>query len=395
MDHDDTAPPPSPPLAPHKSDDWTEDELTAAADAYEQMVAAEQRGERFTKKAIYQDLADRFPRTVKAFEFRMQNISAIRRDFGLPTIKGLRPADHIGSNKRPQLERIVKEVNGAQKKSKTFKYGDSPSWQLVINAIIALGGRATPAQIREHILESTPDYRVRNIRAALYRLSVNSPTRVNYSSNAQPRRSDQGNQFDRLYQTDFTRNCAYELYDPALHGIWEIYRERRAAGKNWLSVREVSSPTYSENDTGETPQDFDPENVNDTRRRRFGMQVSRDGQSLFRRALLEAYEGTCAITGCTVKHVLQAAHIRAYSGNETDVITNGLLLRVDIHTLFDKGLIWVDVPRMVIKVSDELRPSEYWIFNDHPLGAPSSSEFAPSQAAFEWHYSNRVKVCTA
>jgi len=391
MDRDDTAPLPPPHPTPHKSDDWTEEELTAAAEAYQQMVAAEQRGERFTKKAIYQDLADRFPRTVKAFEFRMQNISAIRMDLGLPTIKGLRPADHIGSNKRPQLERIVKEMSAAPEKSTTFKYGNSPSWHLPINAIIALGGRATPAQIRDHILKSTPSYQVGILQAALYRLSVNSPSRVHYPSNTRPRISNQGNQFDRLFQTEFTKDCAYELYDPAIHGTWEIFREPLPDGESRLSVREVSGPTGDEGDAGPNSQDFDPDNVNDTRRRRTGMLVSRHGQALFRRSLLVAYRGTCAVSGSTVEHVLQAAHIRAYSGHETDVISNGLLLRVDVHTLFDKGLIWVDIPSMAIRISERLRLTEYWDFNNRPLGKPYISDFSPSQAAFEWHFCNRVK----
>lgn len=372
-----------------KPTDWTEAELTAAAEAYERMVQAEQIGKPLTKKAVYQDLAERFPRTPKAFEFRMQNISAIRHDLGLPLVKGLRPADHIGSNRRPQLERIVKEVNGTPKKSTTFKYGDSPSWQLPLNAIIALGGRATPAQIREHILKSTPDYRVRNIRAALYRLSVNSPTRLNYPSNARPRRSDQGNEFDRLFQTSFSKDCAYELYEPTIHGIWEIYRPSNE--EKTLAVRQVAEPAKAPEEPEDNSNSFDPEAVADTRRRMLGFQVRRDGQTLFRRAMLTAYDGTCAISDCRVVHVLQAAHIHDYHGHETNVASNGLLLRVDIHSLFDQGLIWIDPDTLQVAVSEKLAASEYWAFHGRPLNQPFSPSFAPSRLALEWHIANRVK----
>ena len=50
------------------------------------------------------------------------------------------------------------------------------------------------------------------------------------------------------------------------------------------------------------------------------------------------YEGKCAVTGCDVPDVLQAAHIFPYMGPETNHPSNGLL-RADIHTLFDLGLI--------------------------------------------------------
>jgi len=57
---------------------------------------------------------------------------------------------------------------------------------------------------------------------------------------------------------------------------------------------------------------------------------------------MNAYERRCAITGCTIDHVLEAAHISPYLGEHTNHVTNGLLLRADIHTLFDRGLIKVD-----------------------------------------------------
>lgn len=372
-----------------KPTDWTEAELTAAAEAYERMVQAEQIGKPLTKKAVYQDLAERFPRTPKAFEFRMQNISAIRQDLGLPLVRGLRPADHIGANKRPQLELIVMSVNSATMEEATFKYGQFPSWQLPINAIVMLGGRATPAQILECILQTTPNYARGNLQAALYRLSVNSPSRVHYPSNKSPRRSDQGNEFDRLFQTSFSKDCAYELYEPTIHGIWEIYRP--SDEEKTLAVRQVAEPAKAPEEPEDNSNSFDPGAVADTRRRMLGFQVRRDGQTLFRRAMLTAYDGTCAISDCRVAQVLQAAHIHDYQGHETNVASNGLLLRVDIHSLFDQGLIWIDPDTLQVVVSEKLAASEYWAFHGRPLNQPFSPSFAPSRLALEWHIANRVK----
>lgn len=68
----------------------------------------------------------------------------------------------------------------------------------------------------------------------------------------------------------------------------------------------------------------------------------RRGQPAFRDALMDAYERRCAISECEIEEVLEAAHIRPFMGEHTNQVTNGLLLRADIHTLFDCGLITVD-----------------------------------------------------
>jgi hypothetical protein len=65
--------------------------------------------------------------------------------------------------------------------------------------------------------------------------------------------------------------------------------------------------------------------------------IQRRGQQKFRKALIAAYSGRCAISGCPVAPLLEAAHITSYLGPDTNSITNGLLLRADLHTLW----IWV------------------------------------------------------
>src|ERR1700722_13605652 len=80
---------------------------------------------------------------------------------------------------------------------------------------------------------------------------------------------------------------------------------------------------------------FDPKNIKDARERIRRTIVQRRGQAKFRNALLEAYGSRCAISGCGALEVLEAAHICPYQGSATNHVTNGLLLRADIHTLFD------------------------------------------------------------
>jgi len=59
------------------NENWTEEELKAAIEAYIEMREKQKKGESYTKKRYYVDLASRFNRTEKSFEYRMQNISLL------------------------------------------------------------------------------------------------------------------------------------------------------------------------------------------------------------------------------------------------------------------------------------------------------------------------------
>jgi hypothetical protein len=97
--------------------------------------------------------------------------------------------------------------------------------------------------------------------------------------------------------------------------------------------------------------------------------VQRRGQQRFRRIVLAAYNGACAITGSKAEPVLEAAHIDPYSGDHTQHVTNGLLLRSDLHTLFDLHLITVTAGKLVA-VSPRLRGTDYAAMNRQRLKLP-------------------------
>jgi predicted restriction endonuclease len=88
---------------------------------------------------------------------------------------------------------------------------------------------------------------------------------------------------------------------------------------------------------------------------------TRRGQPEFRKSLLDIFDGKCCVTGCNVESVLEAAHIIPHSEESNYSILNGLLLRADIHTLYDLNLIGIDGNGKVF-VSETLRESEYWQF---------------------------------
>ncbi len=99
---------------------------------------------------------------------------------------------------------------------------------------------------------------------------------------------------------------------------------------------------------------------------------------------MAAYEGKCAITGCPVEAVLEAAHIHPYLGQHTNDVTNGLLLRADLHTLFDLRLLWIDATNRV-KVSHRLRDTPYWEHEGGMLRVPKHAASRASAKALHWH----------
>ena len=94
------------------------------------------------------------------------------------------------------------------------------------------------------------------------------------------------------------------------------------------------------------------------------------GQSAFRNELINRYGSRCVISGCDVLGVLEAAHIRPYRGPRDNNPRNGLLLRSDLHTLFDLNRIGVDPERLTVAIHASLRRSEYQGFDGRPLVVP-------------------------
>lgn len=99
---------------------------------------------------------------------------------------------------------------------------------------------------------------------------------------------------------------------------------------------------------------------------------------------MRAYQGQCVVTGCAIEPLLEAAHIHPYLGPQTNHITNGLLLRADIHTLFDLGLLSID-GRCRVLVSDRLAGSEYDRLAGQSLRVPADTAQCPSAKSLEWH----------
>jgi hypothetical protein len=121
----------------------------------------------------------------------------------------------------------------------------------------------------------------------------------------------------------------------------------------------------------------------DARLRLYRQIVARQGQSAFRAALLGAYHGRCAITGCDAAAVLEAAHLRPYRGPDSNTVPNGLLLRSDVHTLLDLRLLVIDPATRKVVLSKRLAGTEYEPLSGRPLALPAEDWQSPSQDALE------------
>lgn len=267
-----------------------------------------------------------------------------------------------------------------------FRYGEKKAWQIVLDAVVARGGAATMSQIQETVLSKYPDFEPGNFKPDVSSLCVNSASRGHYGPNFRARRTDTGSQFDRLYQNRAGAGSVYELYDPQRHGVWELYD---AGDGGRLRVRRVDGPVEVElaNAEAEAIKEsaFDPNNKEDARHRTVASIVRRRGQPAFRKTLLAEYDGKCAITGCSVTLLLEAAHISPYMGERTNVAENGLLLRADIHTLFDLQLLCIEPDGLTVRLHPDLRESEYANLHGRRISQAKNARGCPSLEALRVH----------
>ncbi len=252
-------------------DEWTQDQLAAAVDAYRLMQLRSANGRSVNKALIYRELAELHGRTPKAWEYRMQNISHVLHQLQQPWLAGLRPAANVGP-----------EVTGQ-----------------------------------------------------LLKLLTGAPVVAPYTATSETTRD-------------------------------ELQLERRVAEESLA---------------------FSPSDAEDHRKKVIATIVRRQGQGAFRNALIEAYDGRCAMTGSSVVDVLEAAHVHPYRGAATNVLANGLLLRADVHTLFDLYLISVEPETRLVRAAPALFATEYGRLNGTRLAQPAEGRQAVATDLLEWHRS--------
>ncbi|MEU8331055.1 HNH endonuclease [Micromonospora sp. NPDC048839] len=123
---------------------------------------------------------------------------------------------------------------------------------------------------------------------------------------------------------------------------------------------------------------------------------NRLGQQSFKAVVLDAYGRRCAITGDRIQPVLQAAHIRPLPAGGEHRLDNGMLLRSDVHTLFDHGYLGID-PKHRLMVSPRLRTEfgngeQFYARAGTAITVPTATRDRPHREFLEWHLDEVYKA---
>lgn len=130
-------------------------------------------------------------------------------------------------------------------------------------------------------------------------------------------------------------------------------------------------------------------------RARYGsptLSFPRLGQGTFRVLVTDAYERRCAITDERTLPALDAAHIKPFCSSGEHWVQNGLLLRRDLHALFDRGYVTV-TPALHLEVSRRIREEfengrDYYRLHGSVVRPPANPLYRPSADYLGWHNRN-------
>ncbi|HET7262481.1 MAG TPA: HNH endonuclease [Casimicrobiaceae bacterium] len=160
----------------------------------------------------------------------------------------------------------------------------------------------------------------------------------------------------------------------------------------WAEVSRTITIGHSARDADRLPTD-DAD-------RRFGAEFltrGRLGQGAFRVLVTDAYLRKCAVTGEKTLPVLEAAHIKPYALEGPHSIENGILLRSDLHKLFDLGYVTI-TPDLTVEVSPRLRVEwengrEYYAYHGKELQfRPPDPRNQPSTEFLRWHNERQFRA---
>jgi putative restriction endonuclease len=159
------------------------------------------------------------------------------------------------------------------------------------------------------------------------------------------------------------------LTDPEWRRVWNACQEQAGIGRS-DSVG-VAEPRYG------SPR----------------LVAPRIGQGTFRIAVTDAYDRACAVSGEHSLPALEAAHIKPFGKDGPNEVRNGLLLRADLHRLFDQGYVTVTADAR-FEVGHRLRQDfdnghSYYPFHGKPLRLPSSGPERPDEEFLAWHREHR------
>lgn len=288
--------------------DWTDEELEASVVAYREMERFETTGKPYAKTAFYRELTGRFGRTIKAFEYRMQNISAILDRRGEPWLIGLKPAGNVGANVARRIESLLLKHSTRTTSPQAAYIVKLPAIREWLIRVARRGVPVTYGDVKEAF--------------GLDRFSlVHGLARLGRQANGlgEPIIS-------AMVVSKSTGRCGPGF--SAEFGIDDAV-ERDNLHKFWL--KHTPAPSAS------LPADSSIE-----RMARFVSKEVRPDQAAFRRKVFEACGERCVISGCSVVEVLDAAHKKGCDWRKHNKAEDGYLMRKDLHALYDSNLLTIE-----------------------------------------------------
>lgn len=161
-----------------------------------------------------------------------------------------------------------------------------------------------------------------------------------------------------------------------LHGPVSLEKK----GVNFYSWLALDDLNEGERDTLRKADDFDGEAFVAVQAMR------RKHQDAFRENVLKAYDGKCALTDVSTPNVLQAAHIDSYAKSKSHAVTNGILLRADVHLLYDAHMLTIRPDSGQIVVSDWVREPMYRDLDGRKMRFPKNRDYCPDEQLLEIHF---------
>jgi hypothetical protein len=195
----------------------------------------------------------------------------------------------------------------------------------------------------------------------------------------------------RLVSSISTKMSNYKHLDPRVEGglkngakidkiTWEEYYLPSMKKVDIMRLRQdIANESKDYEFTFVVEDNFEPASElnipNDENKRQAYARRVRKGQSRFRKALITFYDTQCAFTKTNEETVLEACHIISHARTGDNSLDNGLLLRSDIHVLFDEHLVTLANDGITVCVRQDVTAPEYAKLNNSVAQTrPSISE---------------------
>lgn len=178
-----------------------------------------------------------------------------------------------------------------------------------------------------------------------------------------------------VYTRNPEENCLYrKIIDDKSEEyrlLHDKFEEGLRANTVKTSKKKLDNATWwmSNEETGcatpfiETPYEL---SIEDTRKKAQKEIMVREGQKKFRNDAFKRYQHKCVVSGCNVQNVLQAGHIQGYKGKQTNHPANSIVLRVDLHWLYDANLMGIDTD-FVIHIHPSVKDEHYRSFHGQKI----------------------------